>query len=741
MVEHGARAFRIIVVTFLFILLMVPSLAPGSEGVTYRSEPIIVEGDEGFADAGFSGNGTAMDPYVLSEMSINAFQKMHGIRISNTTAHFRLVGCTVQLAYSPDRDPLDLSASGSGILLINVTNAVVENYLGDSNVRGITVVGSRNVTVNDSRFNDNIEAGVHLVDCPDGSVKVTNSTFTAGGRDAGIFIEGCHGVTICGNTIEGGINGVSLGGSSLTTGDLVLNNTITGAIGSGIRVSLGTSIRAYGNNISGCPQGIAVDWNGNEISDNLLSNNTRGVLVQADDNLISNNTIEDGSIGVLLFLGHGNQVLNNTISRMDETSAAGVFLGFGEVSDARIEGNRISSCNEGIHAATGSGQEITGLLIANNSIDRSIANGTYLIQTASSLIINNSFLSAGGNGVYIGNGCHDLLLEGNDVTRNAGAGLYIWNADRVLVASNTFVSNVREGIYLDQGTGSTIHGNALLFNKDSGRQYSPFRPQAHCGEGGNNWSLGTGNLWADWLSPDENDDGIVDLPYNMSGGFQDPFPLTSISGLEVPADITPPEVIAHSPQGSDAEMGSPITITFSEDMNTSTVVVMVNDVAENGTWNDRTFTLDLDLEFESDYQIAVSGEDLSGNALGSFSWAFRTEDRDAQVTGRVVDENGGPLSGALIVWGEQEALTDANGTFSLVLPPGDHILNMSKEGYLDKMVMVHVEPGGDMVLEDSVLQDSPELNGTDGGLVLYAGLAVLAVIGALVVLTLMRRRR
>jgi len=53
--------------------------------------------------------------------------------------------------------------------------------------------------------------------------------------------------------------------------------------------------------------------------------------------------------------------------------------------------------------------------------------------------------------------------------------------------------------------------------------------------------------------------------------------------------------------------------------------------------------------------------------------------------------------------GEQEALTNVNGSFSLILSPGGYILNMSRHGYLGKMVMVHLEPGGDLVLGNSVL--------------------------------------
>lgn len=771
MAERGNWVFIVIIMVLSSVLLAFPAAAPGCEALSYGSDPIVVEGDHGFAAAGFSGNGTAGNPYVLSDLSLNASLELHGIRISNTTAHFRIVGCTVHDSYSPDRDPLNLSASGSGILLINVTHAVIEDYLGDFNVRGVTVVSSSDVIINGSRFNNNLEAGVHIVDCLDGSVKVTNSTFTVGSGDDGVLLERCHGVEVTSNTMSGGDNGIvvraggsgpgghfifentlsgqsqtgiSLGGSTATADDLVLNNTVRGAGSSGVHIAFGTSEKVVGNEISGCSQGIEVSWNENEVSDNLLSNNTRGILLgtDADRNLIARNRMVDGAFGVLIGPSQGNQVLDNVIVRMNRVdSSVGIYLGIGEVRGALVEGNEVTDCTVGIRAATVSGQEMTGLRVTGNNISGSLKEGAYLLFSIDSELTNNTFSSGGGDGIYLGAGCRNLLLERNEASYNDGSGLHLRGAEDNLIKGNLLVSNALEGVYLEEGSGNTVYGNALLFNKDSGRQYSPLRPQAYCGEEGNNWSLGTGNLWVDWLSPDMNDDGVVDLPYGLSGGFQDPFPLTSISGLDIPADITPPEVVVNTPQGRDAEQGDAISVTFSEDMNVTSVIVMVNGVRANGTWNDRTFVLDTELAFETDYQVSVSGEDISGNALQQFGWAFRTEDRAAEVIGRVVDDSGEPISGVLVTVGEQEALTNVDGRFGLLLLPGEQRLNFSAEGYLDRNVTVIVEEGGDTDLGNLTLETAP---GDDNGmndLVFYAGLGALAALIAAAAYLIWRRRK
>lgn len=760
------RSFLVLVIALSICL---PLLPPPSEAATFIDHPILVEGDDGFLAAGFLGNGTHDSPYVLSEVRLDASYEPHGIRISNTTAHFMIVDCTVHDAASADRDPLNLQASGSGILLYNVSNGQVLDCLAEYNVRGITVVDSRNVTVASSRLVNNLEAGVHFQGCLDGSCGVYNSTFQVGDMDDGVLVEDCHGVTVEGNAVQGGdhgvriasalgsssgnlvignaisgqaISGIFMGDGSPTGLDLVQGNTVQVPGGTGILVSLGTDEQIVGNEVQGCLYGIRVAWTGNEVRGNLLSNNTRGIVLEAgaDHNTVLENIIADGAFGIEIGQSQGNQVLNNTLLRIDrESSSVGIYLGIGEVKDALVQGNWLSLCNVGIRAASTPALRMSGIVISDNVVEGSLRQGAYLISIYGSLLLNNSFRSGGGSGIFLGADCLDLLLDGNLAADNLGYGLEIRGAVDCTVTGNLFDSNALEGVYLEAGTGNVIHGNAFLFNKDSGRQYSPLRPQAHCAAEGNSWSLGSGNLWADWLSPDVDEDGVVDLPYDLSGGAQDPLPLTGISGVDIPADIAPPQVVDWSPRGSCAEHDSVIEVTFSEDMDQGSVWVTVNGEAVNGTWDDRTLMIDLDLEFGTGYEVAVSGSDLSGNSLSGFGWNFTTEGPNATVSGRVVDEGSAPLEGVMVSWGEQQVSTSSDGGFSLVLPPGNHVLNLSRAGYLDLMVMAHVEAGEDLVLEDTVMRAAP---GNGGGSPLpYIGLAAAALILVSLVVLAMRRRK
>ena len=53
-------------------------------------------------------------------------------------------------------------------------------------------------------------------------------------------------------------------------------------------------------------------------------------------------------------------------------------------------------------------------------------------------------------------------------------------------------------------------------------------PDLVCTSNKNRWNhSGIGNYWSDWTTPDQDTDGIVDFPYNISGtaGAKDYFPL------------------------------------------------------------------------------------------------------------------------------------------------------------------------------------------------------------------------
>ncbi|HUT26800.1 MAG TPA: right-handed parallel beta-helix repeat-containing protein [Methanomassiliicoccales archaeon] len=737
----GALIRSMIIVLVVSMILLV--FSPYSTGAE-TSTPLVIEGDSGFLAAGFTGSGTMADPYVLTDVQVNATGQHHGIFIANTTKHFRIVDCAVTDAYTSESEHLNVQASGSGVILFNVSNGTIVNLHAEFNARGITVANCENVVVSSSSFLNNYLAGVYLQHCERIACEVSNNTFE--GNGVGTLVEDSQGVFVKDNVAFGN----SHAGISLTavnrgcTGNLVQGNEVRDQSGDGgIFVERGTLNQLLENEVSDCLFAIRFgpEARDNIVSHSSLSNNTYGVRLEggADLNVIVDNSIDDGTYGVYISPSQGNLVQNNTIMRMNKGSASwGIYLGAGAVLNTTLSDNAIIDCDGGIRASTTADQIITGLSAIGNSVSGSLGEGMYLVHVDDSQILNNSYLDGGSDGIVV-SGCQDILLQDNIIKTNLRHGLEMRNSDDCRVNGNIFERNTFEGIYLTSGSGNVIDANAMLFNNDSGRAYSVGRVQAFCGDMNNSWYFGTGNLWSDWVSPDENEDGIVDRPYLIPSGCQDPFPLVNIPGLNITPDLSPPSVIEYVPRGQTVDHDDQINITFSEDMDQGSVMVSVNNVTRTGEWDDRTLTSTMVLDFDVEYQVRVLGQDLAGNSMTEFQWTFRTEGPNATVYGRAVDEEGNGLTGVQVVFGENSATmleVDDDGRFSLLLAPGNHSIVLLKNGYQVNEVQIQVLPGQDMEIGDVTLIKEPEAS----WVLPLLGMVATVALAALILIWYRRRR-
>jgi hypothetical protein len=156
-------------------------------------------------------------------------------------------------------------------------------------------------------------------------------------------------------------------------------------------------------------------------------------------------------------------------------------------------------------------------------------------------------------------------------------------------------------------------------------------------------------------------------------------------------DAIAPTVISTSPTGEDVPIAQPVVIVFSEPMDATTVTVTVNGAPVTLTWDGETATIDGNWEDGTAYTVEVVGFDLFGNALQPYTWSFETEVRLVTVSGSLVGDDGAPVAFALLfVNGVEVAVTDANGSYSFQLPPGEHSITASRDGYENMTVGVTV---------------------------------------------------
>jgi hypothetical protein len=201
-------------------------------------------------------------------------------------------------------------------------------------------------------------------------------------------------------------------------------------------------------------------------------------------------------------------------------------------------------------------------------------------------------------------------------------------------------------------------------------------------------------------------------------------------------DAVSPFLADRGPSGRNATVDTKVWVTFSEEMNRSSVSVFVSGVAGTGSWSGNTLTLvpSAPLRAGASYTVTVSGTDLAGNRIDE-SWTFSVA-TTATVTGQVLDADGRPLAGAVVALENgRTAVTDHSGAFSLEMENGQHDITISKPGYLRMTSTVFLSPG------QSISLGAVALSEDRSGDIYWAAVDVLAIVAVLAVLLFICRRR
>jgi len=172
-----------------------------------KHDPLIVDGDEEFVLNGFTGSGTAEDPYVINELNIT--NPGTCITIMNTTAYFILKDCFVKATYS-----------SHGIILQNVTFGSIEGCKATTCHAGIYLHQTMNCTIENS---------------------------TVYSSRTGIFLKSAYSCSISNSKAFRNANGIWINASDYcrATGNRVYRNADIG-------ISLGTLVQnciVYGNSL------------------------------------------------------------------------------------------------------------------------------------------------------------------------------------------------------------------------------------------------------------------------------------------------------------------------------------------------------------------------------------------------------------------------------------------------------------------------------------------------------------
>ena len=256
----------------------------------------------------------------------------------------------------------------TGILLQNVTNVTVKNFHLEAFLFGIRVDSSSNMTFVGNNVTNNGD-GFHLTNVNNSkfvqNVMIRNQNVTlfygivAYNSCSNLFLQ---------NTIAG--NGNSGLRTSFTSNDTIIRNNITGTHEFGLRLESAFNDTISGNIIRGCHTGIWAYPSGrnmisnntivsnddagvrleyaetmnNQIHNNILRNNTNGILLRqsSDFNSITANSISDNTVGIEISETANNTIYhNNFLSNIQDISE----IDSQNTWDNGLEGNYWNSYN------------------------------------------------------------------------------------------------------------------------------------------------------------------------------------------------------------------------------------------------------------------------------------------------------------------------------------------------------------------------------------------------------------
>lgn len=473
-----------------------------------------------------SGSGTIADPYVIDGLEIDAAGQGAAIYIGNTTSYLRISNCTLYGAsYKTEH-----FANGGGIILYRVQNATVENNAITSSHHGAYGEYALNIV-----FNGNTISAVNFY---------------------GIAISSSDLCVIDSNNVTTSNSGVSI-----TNGDdcEVRDNLLSGNSNSGVRVDTSSNILVENNTCDNEGMfGISIS-NSDHLSvlDNSCVGSRRGVSMWSSSlNLIDGNVINSSTeYGILADSSHQNRFANNTVLFSYDY---GFFLSYS--SNNLLEGNNVSDHDRyyGVYLLLGTGNMLLNNTFLRNSLGihmfrtshNTVEGNVFIdnnwgmdIDTADwNLIANNSF-----NGGYTGieayshdtvqsKGCNNNTITGNLFRGGSNYGIMFLTTEGACknntIEYNTFLDNFLGGVVLmEWDDDNLIVSNAFIDNYPIG--------SAQCSDPSlSRWNdSDSGNYWNDLTAPDDDEDGIVDIGYDLDGGNTDFYPRVSPLWIESPAHL------------------------------------------------------------------------------------------------------------------------------------------------------------------------------------------------------------
>ncbi len=454
-----------------------------------------------------------------------------------------------------------------------------------------------------------------------------------------------------------------------STDNMLINNTL---INDGISIdgpwlSRLVQARVEGNTVNGKPvlffqHQRNVTVNGGNVGQVILINS---FYIRIENLVISN-----ASVAFQLIFSGNNTLVNNTASSNDQY---GFFL-HDSANNTFINNTASHNGENGIYL-----ENSMNNTFINNTVTSNYREGFFLHDSVNNTFISNT-VSYNNDGFLLKWGNVNNTFINNTVSRNDDNGFSLYGSVNNTFINNTVAYNSWEGFFLLDSTNNTFINNTVSHSYDYG--FSIIGESSNNVVKFNDLLFNNGddiqaysesptdvfdyNFWSDHLTPDDDDDGIVDLPYTIDGGAGviDPHPVTKpyqeyppFPPRNLQATVGDGRVML-SWEAPVSDGGSPITAyrVYRSTTSGSNYVLIATVSSDATTYTDLGVTNDVTYYYVV-HAVNIIGESPASNevfarllGLSSSSTISTTINRDTSIQIGVPSFTVGPSLLLLVLW-------------------------------------------------------------------------------------------
>ncbi len=198
---------------------------------------ISVASDQDFIDYGFSGSGTALDPYIIENHVIDSFDYGVGIHVEDTTKHFVIRNCSIEALWTCIfvRDAADYTVTITNNSLNTIyTNQISSRGLDLRRTNGASITNNLCIYESVSYLDEYGDFGIYL-EYTDNTLVENNICLNQ--SDSGIF-GGGENNTFTNNLCSFNFWGLMVGGRNTIIKSNIITNNIEGLDTGGAEVEI-----------------------------------------------------------------------------------------------------------------------------------------------------------------------------------------------------------------------------------------------------------------------------------------------------------------------------------------------------------------------------------------------------------------------------------------------------------------------------------------------------------------------